>query len=114
MNSVASAEAPAPRKSALPPGIEPVGMSIAGACEYSSCAKPKIYEWINSGLLERFYVGSNAFVTLESARRLADELIEAARNRYTDPSHWSKLGKASAEKMRWKRAKQCNCSSADG
>lgn len=112
MNLTKNAEAPARKYAppALPGGLKAAGMTIKHTCEYFDCGKPKIYEWIGEELLERFYVGTQVRVTVESAERLLEILKEDARERTLRPKAMSELRK----RRELKRARQCNCSSADG
>jgi hypothetical protein len=93
MDSVTTAEAPAQKKSALPPGLKPAGMTIAGACEFFPASKPIIYEWINTGLLEVYSVGSQTRVSVESAEWLKNKLIEIKRNQPSKSKQMSELRK---------------------
>ena len=81
MDMTTTAEAPATRQSALPPGIKPIGMTVAGACEYFPVSRAKLFQWLSAGRLDKFYVGDNIRVTIASAERLKDELLKEARSK---------------------------------
>jgi hypothetical protein len=102
MHPSTAAEAPAPRKPALPSGLKPAGLTANEACAYIPCSRPKLFEYLNAGLIEKYYIGHDLRFTMESLEQLIEQLKSDARKRPSRSERMSEIRKRAIANRRTK------------